>query len=56
MPGGVVGRLRSRGWSDGDERGEESNTEDVEGDPPGEDEGDMYARSSGLMKDIVASG
>ena len=55
MPGGVVGRLRSRGWRDGDERGEESKTEEVDGEPPGDDEGDIYARSSGLMKAIVAS-
>ena len=54
MPGGVVGRSRSRGWRDGDERGEESKTEEVDGDPPGDDEGDIYARSSGAMKDIVA--
>jgi len=56
MPGGVVGRLRSRGWRDGDERGEESTTEEVDGDPPGEDEGDIYARSSGLVKDICGGG
>ena len=51
-PGGVVGRLRSRGWRDGDGRGEESKTEELDGEPPGEDEGDIYARSSGLMKGI----
>jgi len=57
MPGGVAGRPRSSGWRDGDGRGEESKAEEEDGEPPGEDEGDIYARSSGLMKDIfVASG
>ena len=50
MPNGVGGRSRSRGCRDGDARGEESTKDDALGEPPGEEEGDMYARSSGLMK------
>ena len=52
MPNGVGGRSRSSGCRDGDERGEESTKEDAVGEPPGEEEGDMYARSSGLIKAI----
>jgi len=37
---------------DGDERGDESTKEDAVGELPGEEEGDMYARSSGLIKAI----
>ena len=52
MPSGVSGRPRSRGCRDGEERGEESIKEDAVGEPPGDEEGDIYARSSGLMKAI----
>jgi hypothetical protein len=52
MPSGVAGRARSRGSGDGEARGEESTKEDAVGEPPGEEEGDMYARSSGLIKAI----
>jgi hypothetical protein len=52
MPSGVGGRSRSRGWRDGEGRGDESTKEDALGEPPGDEEGDMYARSSGLMKAI----
>jgi hypothetical protein len=41
------------GCRDGEEgRGDESTKEDALGEPPGEEEGDINARSSGLMKAI----
>jgi len=52
MPSGVGGRSGSRGCRDGEARGDESTKEDALGEPPGEEEGDIYARSSGLMKAI----
>jgi len=52
MPSGVGGRLRSRGCREGEARGDESTKDEAEGEPPGEEDGDMYARSSGLMKAI----
>ncbi len=56
MPSGVGGRPRSMGCRDGEEgRGDESTKEDALGEPPGEEEGDINARSSGLMKAIYAS-
>ena len=35
-----------------EDKGEESTKEDAVGEPPGEEEGDIYARSSGLIKVI----
>jgi len=52
MPNDVDGRSRSRGCRDGDERGDEWTKVDALGEPPAEEEGDMYARSSGLIKAI----
>jgi hypothetical protein len=43
------------GCRDGEDgRGDESTKEDELGEPPGEEEGDINARSSGLMKAILA--
>lgn len=55
MPSGVGGRSRSRGCRDGEAKGDESTKEDEVGEPPGEEEGDINARSSGLMKAIFQS-
>lgn len=52
MPSGVGGRPRSRGCRDGEASGDESTKEDAVGEPPGEEEGDIYARSSGVIKAI----
>jgi hypothetical protein len=52
MPSGVAGRSRSRGCGDGEATGDESTKEDAVGEPPGEEEGDIYARSSGVVKAI----
>jgi len=45
--------LRSRGHRDGDTKGEESTKDDVPREPPREEEGDMYARSPGLIKAML---
>jgi hypothetical protein len=53
MPSGVAGRPRSRGCRDGEASGDESTKEEAVGEPLGEEEGDIYARSSGVIKAIL---